>query len=256
MNAIEDFASQLCPDLVLDVAVHDDQSYIITRFMYPDGDTVNLYVDAIEGRTRVSDMGTTLSKFREMGITVTSTRKDFIRAICDIQGVDFDTQGLCFRKVLEPDALGIGCIAFCEAIAKISNLQYEQASRTRSSFLETLDGVVSSRIEIPKLCTVVRDWNDPEIDPSGQFRVDYKFNGTAPPRLLFGVGSTSKALRAVETYAFFLKKNRMRSTLAVLDEEGVLGTDAQNRLEQLMPTLVGVAGNEDRIAKFAVGGEI
>jgi hypothetical protein len=251
---ITEIASKICRDMVVDVAHHDGQGYIITPFSYPDGDLVVLYFDTFGGAPRVTDMGATMSKFRQMGLSMTESRKVFIRAICHIQSVDFDE--ISFKKTLDPGMLGNGCLSFCEAIAKISNLQYEPSSRTVSSFSQRLEEMVISQIEEPKICTVSRNWTDPEIDPVERFPIDYKFNGALPPRFMFGINSEHKALAAVSAYTYFLKNNRPRSTLAVIDETSSVGDEGMSRLQQLLKIVIGIDGNEKSIKTFAETGEL
>jgi hypothetical protein len=250
MNA-QIVAEKICPDVWQRVGARGDRSWIVTRFKYPDGDFINLYFEGFNGGIRASDFGHTIRKLHNSGVTLTEARRRFIAVVCRLHGIEF-ADDIVFRKQLGETLVGADCIALCQAIAKISNLDYESTSRSVPAFSSQVDFLVENRIR--PYCTVTPAWNDPEIDPTGRFPVDYKFNGVTPPRFLFKVTSEEKRSRVGETYGFFAMKQRNLNSIAIVDEDAGIKDTQIDRLRKFMPTIIGLSGNEERITRFALEG--
>ncbi len=124
----------LCKDFVNHIAEMDGESFIVTNFHYPDGDFVIFYLDGqarILEDFRITDKGITLFKCRESGIEITESRRIFVENVCG----DFDVElkdGILSKSIRETD-IGIDVLEFCEAISRISTLEYEGATRYDTS---------------------------------------------------------------------------------------------------------------------------
>lgn len=249
MNA-ELVAEKICRDVWQRVGKRDDRSWIVTRFRYPDGDFVNIYFESFAGGIQASDYGHTLRKLHLSGITLTEPRRNLIAVVCHLHGVTFD--GTVFYKSLASDSVGVDCISLCQAIAKISNLDYESPSHAISSFSSQVDFIVERLIK--PHCSVSVNWNDPEVDPTGRFPVDYKFNGVDPARYLFKVTTEEKRSRVGETCGFLKMKNRLPASVAVVDIDAGIKDSQIELLENFTKVIMGVSGNEDHIVRFALEG--
>jgi len=250
MNAT-DLATRLCKDMVRAVAQRGTRAYIITAFTYPDGESVNLYVENKDSGSWLSDLGTTFFKFNTGGLNLTSPRHQFIQAICNTYGVEIERATL--RKQLRSDSATSDCLAFCEALSRISTLEYQRESRSRSNFPELVDGLLKRKVEPAR--PIDRGWTNPTIDLHKSFPVDYRINGVGEPRHLFHVASAEKSTLVSAVCNFFKAKNAYVPTMSVIDPDLNLGEHHLDRL-QLASTQIrfGVIGSEDIIARFGLEG--
>ena len=112
--------SRLCRDLLEEVDTIGDLVVAITSFAYPNGDSVNLFVENQGDELVVSDEGTTLRFLRHQNVELTKDRQDIIKAMCASYGVEFQLPRLVKR--CDPLAIGIGFMEFCEAVMRISSV--------------------------------------------------------------------------------------------------------------------------------------
>lgn len=248
---IGELARHLCKDIVHGVFERGGRSFIVTRFSYPAGDSVNLYlVPGSGGELRISDMGTTHHVLRGAGIEMTEARVDTLRKICRAYGVEFD--GQAFNRGLSVERAGADVLALCEAITRVSTVYYEARPRQMPSVARELDTLVSAAIEPVR--PTVRDWFDPSVDPDGDHKVDYHFNSKGEARNLFVVTSRQKAEEVVGT-VYFLESRRLGApALAVIEPDLRLSQAAEKRLSKAAQLRHGVVGHEREIVGFALSG--
>ncbi len=248
MTAIADLATRLCGDMVRAVAKRGTREFIITRFSYPDGDLLNLYIESTTGNYWLSDLGITLSKFRINGIELTSSRSQFIQSICNVYGLELDRTILRKRITESPN---LDSLAFCEAIARISTLEYLKDVHKRSSLPDQLEHLLEKRVEPQR--TILRKWYDKSVDFKNSHPVDFRINGPGQPRNIFHVAAPGKSNLVSAVCNYFKVKKVFVPTMAVIDPDVNLGPHFLDRL-QLAVTHIryGVAGGEDAIVRFAL----
>lgn len=242
-------AQSLCKDMVRGVFERGGRWFIVTRFSYPGGDSVNLYLTPGPGGVAISDMGTTHYAIRVGGVDLTEEREEFVRRVCSSYGVNYGADR-SLSKPLRPGSEGRDVLALCEAITRVSTLAYEAKSRHRSSLDREIDTLISGEVE-PKR-HVTRDWYNQAIDPAGNHVVSYHFNTVAPPRNMFVVSSRQRADEVVGTI-YFLRYHQINDpSLAVVDPAVRLSEKAMKRLREASLVRKGVAGNEQDIVNFAL----
>jgi hypothetical protein len=247
MNVTE-LAGGLCGDLVRSVAQRGTRSFIVTNFRYPDGDSVNLYLESKGASEWLTDLGTTIFKYGTNGLELSDSRRQFIQAICNTYGLELEKT--VFRKRLTVDRPGLDCLSFCEALSRISTLEYQKESRHKGSFFEQVDNLLKHRVEAVR--KIERRWTDPLIDPNQSFPVDYRMNGTGTPRNLFYVATADKSNLVSAVCNFFKIKGVYVPTMSVIDPDLNLGKHHMDRLQLASTHLrFGVVGSEDAIVEFA-----
>lgn len=246
-----DLAARLCGDMVRAVVHRGIRSYIITHFHYPDGESLNLYLESKGEAVWVSDLGTTIYKCHVGGLELNDSRRQFIQSICNTYDLEMEKNIL--RKRLVDTTLGTDCMVFCEALSRISTLEYQREPRPRPYLAEQIDGLLKRKVE-PKRA-IERKWTNKLIDPQESFPVDYRLNGTGKPRHIFQVASADKSNLVSAVCNFFKAKDVYVPTLSIVDPDLELGEHHLDRL-QLASTHIrfGVSGNEDAIVKFALEG--
>ena len=244
----EKFAQRLCGDFVRRIARRGSRAFIVTQFKYPDGDFMNLYPEGRGDTFSVSDLGDTMFKCRMGGVKLTSTRMKWIDTICGIHGIRMEDS--VFRKDVRQDHFGTDCLSFCEAISKISTLEYDSERRLRSFLPAQLDGLIHDCVEPVR--GVTRKWTHPTLDPKQSYPVDYRFNGIGEPRHVFHVVSGDKSTLVAAVCGFLKLQGIFAPTLAVVSTDADLGPHEVDRLQRAATSIkFGIAGNEDEIIRFA-----
>jgi hypothetical protein len=248
--SVKTLATHLCHDVVDEVGIRHGIAFIVTSFRYPDGDSVNLYVDRRDGESWVTDLGTTHTKFALEGMRITEARQRVIDVVCRSYGVRQSELSLAAR--LDPASPSVGCLGLCEAITRISTLHYGIVSNERSDIHGAIESILKARVGHARKWT--QDWTDPALDERQAFPVDFRMNGTGKPRHLFGVASRYKAALVSAVSHFFRAHDKYVPTMCVIDPAAKLGRHHIDRVQLAADEIVfGV--DEDRIAEFALSRE-
>lgn len=250
LEDITEIASQLCRDFVRKVGRRGQRTFVVTNFKYPDGDFVNIYLERRGDGLCISDLGNTTFRFKISGVEMTESRANWVNAICKIHDVEY--QDTVFNKRIQEDTLGTDFLKFCEAISKISTLEYDAEARQRSYLPIQLESLVSSRIEPVR--PAYRNWTDSRFDFKNSYPVDYHFDETAGTKNVFHVASREKST-LVSAVSGFLKMNGIYPpTMAIVATDLNLGTHHLDRLQRAATEIrFGVSGNEDSIVDFVLG---
>jgi hypothetical protein len=248
---VEALAKLLCRDFVLTVGRRHERQFVVTRFRYPDGDYVPLYVRQEGSRTVATDLGTTLFKCTVRRVAITDQRDAFIRSVCRRYGVEYE-QGVLTTPIT-PESAGRNCLSLCEAITRVSNLQLESDTRDRSTLPAQIDRLFEQHVS-PKR-TVTRDWYHPDLDSNADYKVDYHLNGAGEARNVFFVGSSAKSTLVAAVNNFLKLHGAFAPTLTIVDPQVQLGKHYLNRLQRASTQIrFGLRGYEDDVVRFALGG--
>lgn len=244
-TAVDQLAKRLCADMVREVATRHGRSFIVTAFEYPDGDTVNLYLESRSGAHRITDAGTTRHKLLIDDREPSDARERQIRYICNSRGID--SAGGIFGRAVDLDRPGPDFVALCEAIVRISTIATSREEHRHSEFQAKLETLLMQRVASKRQWQ--SDWHDPEVDPKGVFRVDYHFNGKLPPRHLFRVSSPYKAAVVAAVSNLYEARGLRIPTMSVIDPDVKLGEIHIQRVSSASDKMVfGI--EEDRILDF------
>lgn len=248
---IDDLARHLSSQIVVEVS--PDRQYISTGFIYPDGDSVNIYLSQKRENGTVSDGGTTCEKLADRGISLRKGHKSVVDFIQNRFGVQV-VSGVVTKDLSSEEDYGQSCLAVCEAVAFLASLSYQKTESRTSQFQIEVDRFMDERIS-PKR-QFERKWTDARVDPNGVFPVDYRMNGAGTPRHLFAISSGGKT-ELVAAVTSFLKLNGVGiPTVAIVDPESTLGDTKAHRLELVLDAIYfGIKGQEKQIESFALDSE-
>jgi hypothetical protein len=241
-------AARLCDDLVSEVALRHGREFIITTFRYPDGDSLNLYVEARGKETWVTDGGTTLYKFAVSGMRVTDARQHIIDVICRTYGLILGEDSR-FSLQLDRKSPGESCRLFCEALTRVSTLRYDFLPRMQTALRTALESLLVERVRPVRRWT--ENWTDRLMDKKRLYPVDYRFNGVQPPRHVFRVATPYKAALVPAVVNFFRVNGQDVPTLSVIDPEANLGASHIQRVKSVS-TEICFGIEEERIVDFAL----
>lgn len=242
--------SRLCSDFVVEIDESEGQSAAITSFSYPDGDSVTLYFQDVDGMIAVSDEGATVSFLKNQQVELTPERREQIKVMCLQHGVSFQESRLV--KQFPPEDAGSACLSFCEAVTRVSSIHYHSSSQFRSPLPIAVSKLLHVKVEPVR--EVTRKWTDPQFDRKGSFPVDFHVNGIGEPRNIFYVTSAGKGLM-VSAVVHFLRSHLIDvPTMTIVESDIPLGNRAIDRL-QLASTEIrfGLEKHEDDVVKFALG---
>lgn len=252
----QEVAEKLCKDIVRRVAEWDGRAFIVTNFHYPGGETVNLYLDtdrmtmfADENDVILSDLGNTLYKCRESGVEISAARTDFIENVCNAYDVNF-TDGVLWKQ-MPAGAAGSLALSLCEAITRISSLEYDASSRSRSSLREQVVTLLAARL--PKSRTIKTQWFDEATDVTLDHPIDIRINGDGEPRNIFTVNNDEGCDRVAAVSHFFQLKGIWVKSVAIVEPRAHLGKMYRGRLQNATGTvLTGLADHAEQIIRFAL----
>jgi hypothetical protein len=246
---IEKIQSQLCHDLLTQVDVAEGLAVAITSFMYPNGDSVNLYFEDHGDEFVVTDEGATVDFLRSQHVDMTFERKQLIRVMC---GTDVEFQSPRLVKRFDPVVAGPACMEFCETVTKVASIFYHSAGLSRSPLPMVVDDLLRKRVAPVR--HIDRGWTYKQFDRKGSFPVDFRVNGLGPPRNIFSVTSASKSLLVTAVVHFLRSHGLDVPTMTIVDPDAKLSPRYIDRL-QLASTEIkfGVEKHHADIVSFALG---
>lgn len=248
---IDQLAEKLCKDLVRGVHQRGDRRFISTVFSYPNGDSIVVYVKGEGESLRLTDLGSTHFSLSVGGVDFTEPRRKFISSVCALYDVETDGEHH-LSKPLREESIGADFIMFCEALVRISTLQYDVFPRTRSYFAQEVESLVAAKIETRR--PVTKRWSDPKSDPRRAHVVDYHMNTIGEPRNILVVPSAGRVDTAADIIRFWHEWYPAKS-MAIVDAELNIPEVAMERLRSAADSVVmGLSGNEESVVKFALGG--
>jgi hypothetical protein len=248
MMTIEQFASALCKDIVLGTFKRVDRAFVATRFSYPVGDSVNIYLIDDGDSQFLSDQGTTNYVLRVAGVDMESDgRQGFIESVCALHGVEL-TGDFMLRKAVTPETAGDAALHFCEAVTRISTLHYfDRQERRDRTFRDEIDQVL--RVNLPKR-QVIRNWSDPAIDPRGVWKVDFHLNTLKTPFDVFAITSDRSALSAAATIGYLRSRQRIHKSVSVVAPGVKLPRSSEGKIEMVSRLLYDFDEKPELVVKY------
>ena len=121
-NVIPLLLSKLSRDLVSEVMKSSTTPCVITRFFYPNGDSIVLYFSKKSGKVTASDLGSTIDALVNSGVNLTARRRQIIEGIC--QGTGMKLSGDCLGKTIRNSHLNDDVLQLCQSLTHVSSLHY------------------------------------------------------------------------------------------------------------------------------------
>jgi hypothetical protein len=237
----------LCKDLIVGSFERHDRKFLVTRFTYPIGDSVNLYLIGDDGEQRITDLGTTHYFLKVANVEMdTEARMEFVKSVCAGFHIEIGPDLVLSKPISVPTAKE-DVLGFCEAITRISALHYDQKARQFQSFATEVDTLITRVVPPGRF---YKGWTDPAIDPDSNYLIDYHFNSLQPARNIFVVRGRLGAETAIGTMNFYLAKNRLDESMSVVAPELGLPRRVERKLEMTSRVIFGM--DEKEISKFAI----
>lgn len=242
---VSELKDSLCGDLVVGAFERHDRKFLVTKFTYPVGDSVNLYLTGDNENQRITDLGTTHFFLKVANVDMdTDTRMEFVKSVCAGFEIDIGPD-FVLSKPITPKTAGDDVLSFCQAITRISALHYDQRAKQFQVFATEVDQLITTIVPSEN---VSRNWTDRQIDPEQNYSIDYHFNQAAPARNIFVVRNRINAEIAIGTMNFYLANSRLDDSMSVVAPDLGLPRKVEKKLERNSRVIFGI--KEDQIKRF------
>jgi len=242
----------ICSELVVGLRARHERRFLVTSFSYPDGDSINAYLERPQRESYLSDRGITRFKALDRNVDFTDKNQhDRVRSICAFHRAEWD--GIQVRRRIATKSAPADFLAFCQAVARVADVAWYPDHHRLREFSEVVDHFVSKKIEPQR--PALRNWTLSSADPHHVYSVDYHFNSSGPPVHVFTVGSKSKAILTSAVANFLRAHSAHYPTMSIIDSAAGLGDRHVRRLQLACDELVfGLQGNERLVTDFVLAG--
>lgn len=200
-------------------AVGTDRVEVSIPFLFDDGDHLSFFADrGASGEWSITDDGEVIYRAQTAGLDLSKQAQlDRLNTLTEFYGVRTDDGALTMKS--DVAAIADDIFTFAQTcleatwLAKMNRLIRKQS--TKAKFDRKLDKLLSSVLGKEK---IARSWSDREIDPRGDYPVDYRIQGRNRQLFLFGVSSETHCAQATIACLYF-KAKRIEFEAAVVYEE-------------------------------------
>ncbi len=167
-----------------------DRFRVFTPFQFADGDSLAIVLKKIGPEWVLTDEGHTL-----MHLSYSIDEDDLVRGgrqrIIEDAVTAFQLRENAGElSLLVPDeAYGDALFDYVQALLKITDVSYLTRERIQTTFLEDLRDVVVRLV--PENLRKAR-WHEPQLDPTGNYEVDYRIEGKDRPLFVFALQNDDK----------------------------------------------------------------
>jgi hypothetical protein len=177
------------------VALGPDKYGIVTPMAFDDGDLLPLVLRKDDAGWYLTDEGHTFLQLTyelEEADFRQPTRREIVNKNLSMFGMENRGGELVLR--VEENKFGDALYTFAQALVKIDDIRYLSRERARSTFIEDVHQMVRE-VASPER-DVIYNWHHPDIDPTGNYPVDCKINGTGKPVFVFALPNDSRVALA------------------------------------------------------------
>jgi Domain of unknown function DUF1828 len=195
-----------------------DRFHVVTPVAFGDGDLLPITLRKASTGWELTDEGHTFLQLTyelEEADFNQSTRREIVNSI--VSG--FGLQNRKGELVLPIDGqqYGDALYSFIQVLTKIDDIRYLSRDRVRSTFMddfrEWTRRVASAKRE------VIYDWNEPHKDPTGNYPVDCKINGTGTPIFLFALPNNQRVAIAALSIHMFQKWGVAHKSIGIFEDQ-------------------------------------
>jgi hypothetical protein len=177
-----------------------DRYGIVTPMAFDDGDLLPLVLIKDDQGWYFTDEGHTFLQLTyelEEADFRQPTRRDILNKNLSTFGLENRNGELVLR--VDNSRFGDALYTFAQALVKIDDIRYLSRDRARSTFVEDVHRMVREIASPTK--EIIYNWYDPVVDPTGNYPVDCKVNGTGKPIFVFALPNDSRV--ALATVSLF-----------------------------------------------------
>lgn len=212
---------KLCKALCGDVQIrttHQGYLQIVTPFLFPDGDTFQLYLTELPGGgVRLTDFGHTfmhLSYENDLAKLEEGTRAKLLDGILASSGMRRESGQLVFDTDLQ--ALGSAILQFGQGLTRIYDLTFLNRAHVASTFYEDLKERLYGLVAVEK---IERDYVIPGQRDADAYLIDFRVEGKRAPVFLFGIPGRDKARLVTIVLQHWLRANVDFDSLLVFQDQ-------------------------------------
>ncbi len=249
MTAIQDIAHAICPSAILGAYERSGRVFIASTSQYPNGDHICAYLDDAPAGAAFSDRGFTLRSLLDAGVELSAHRWNTIRYI--LASHDMLLHENTLRMPIVGEAFAPAFAAFCDAIGRISTLEFEHQPQLRSLYQPKVDFVLRRRLE-PQF-KIDRKYYDPKLDPDHLYPVHWALFAQRKRKHVFLIAGHDSSLLMPATVHFFASHGIKAPTLALVAPGLQLRPRQISRIQHVAQELLfqDIEQNEDRVVQWA-----
>lgn len=246
-NIIDSIRSQVAADIRLSPTA--DRLRIGTPLTFDDGDACSFFLIQQGEQLVLSDLGDifTRADYQETDLRASGHRARFDRLL-DFYGMREDSGQLVMA--VAPDKMGGAIFSFAQAsleLVRLARTPADRKKRAERKFRAKVGKLVRSLIPANKLD---ENWYDREEDPNKYYPVDYRIHGTTADWWVFGVGTSTKCLKATVTCQHYRLLKRKFRGVAIYKNEDELPKSATAPLDEIVERKFTRFGDDGAIAAF------
>lgn len=225
-----------------------DRYRVFTPFMVGDGDHLSIVLKKIGPQWVLSDEGHTfmhLSYEIDTRDLMKGTRQKLIDTA--LRGFDVaDREGeltIVVRDLLYGDAL----FNFVQALLKITDVNYLNRERTRSTFWDDFRQLMEESVSEKRRAF---DYHDPKLDPEGKYPVDCKVNGMAKPLFVFAIPNDDRCRDVTITLHQFERWGIAFQSTAIFEDQQSVSRQVLARFSDVAGKQFSSIADRERIKKY------
>ena len=227
-----------------------DRFGVVTPLAFDDGDLLPIVLRRVDGGWRLTDEGHTFLQLTyelEEADFEQPTRREIISKTLTTFGV-LNLNGVLVLPI-QNNNFGDALYTFIQALVKIDDIRYLSREHARSTFLDELRPMV--RRVTPQSKEVVYNWYEPKHDPSGNYPVHCKVNGSGEPLLVFALPNDARVAIAALTLHMFNRWGIANRSIGIFEDQTKLDSKMVARLTDVVnKPFSNLAIAKEEIARF------
>ncbi|HVA80928.1 MAG TPA: DUF1828 domain-containing protein [Candidatus Binataceae bacterium] len=230
-NIQKELKRKICEDVQI-VEQGLNRYVVVTPFTFDDGDVVPVVLQKRGDNWSFTDEGHTFMQLTyelDEADLEQPTRRDIIERTLSTTGVQNRSGELVLP--VPDERFGDALYTFLQAILKIDDVRYLSRERAKTTFFDDFRALVKKVVAVPPdhLDRVVYDWYEPSLDPTGNYRVDCRVNGTEMPLLMFALNSEDRVQKATITLLRFSNWHLRFKSVGIFEEQEKINARALAR---------------------------